>query len=99
MAQNEDNPEDIEQILREERARGTKARIPDADAIKERQLQRQTIYDLFEINDRDLFLKVLIDDYGMEKGSPQYIAALEAWDENQKKKPSGLWRPSRARRP
>ena len=99
MAQNEDNPEDIEQVLREERARGTKARVPDDDAIKERQLQRQTVHDLFEINYRDLFLKVLIDDYEMKKDSPQYSAACQAWEENQRKKSSGPWRPSRARRP
>ncbi len=99
MAQNDDNPEDIEQVLREERARGTKARVPDDDAIKERRLQRETVHDLFEINDRELFLRVLIDDYELEKDSPQYMAALEAWDENQRKKASGIWRPLRGRKP
>jgi len=90
MTQNKDDPADIKCVIREEMARGTKARIPDDDVIKERQLQCQTIRDLFEINDRKLFLKFLIDDYELKEGSAQYVAALEAWDEKQRGKPSGF---------
>ncbi|TAJ09879.1 MAG: hypothetical protein EPO61_03955 [Nitrospirae bacterium] len=81
MSKSKDKDDDLQRVVREETARGTKRRLPDEDAVKERALRLALVKDLMRLGDKGLFLKVLTDDYELQPGSEAYIQALQAWDE------------------
>lgn len=80
---------DLERLLREERSRGTKTRLPDEEAVQERQLLVEDMRQLLRIGDKKAFLRMLTENYGLQVGSERYNAALQVWNEHQRgRKPS-----------
>ena len=75
-----DYQEELRAAIREETARGTRRRIPDADVVAERLARLQLMKELLRIGDKSLFLKTL-SDYGLQVGSEEYNLALQAWNE------------------
>jgi len=73
--------EGLERVRREEEARGSRRRLPDVDALKERRLRHQLVSELLKIQDKGIFLKVLIEDFELQVGSKDYNSAVQAWDE------------------
>lgn len=81
MSKSKDKDDDLQRVLQEETARGTRRRLPDEDAAQERAIRLALMRDLMRLGDKRLFLKVLTDDYALQLGSEAYIQALQAWDE------------------
>lgn len=77
----EGDEEGLERVRREEEARGSRRRLPDVDALKERRLRHQLVNELLKIQDKAIFLKVLIEDFELQVGSKDYNSAVQAWDE------------------
>jgi hypothetical protein len=77
----EGDEEGLERVRREEEARGSRRRLPDVDALKERRLRHQLVNELLKIQDKGIFLKVLIEDFELQVGSKDYNSVVQAWDE------------------
>lgn len=72
---------DLQRFIREEQSRGTKARLPDEEAIEQRNLLKLDMRELLKVGDRATFLRILTEDYGLQLGSERYNLALQAWNE------------------
>ena len=77
----DEEEESLQHIRREEESRGTRRRVPDADALKERRLRLELMRMLLEINDTGLVVKVLTDEFGLQVGSEEYNRAVQVWNE------------------
>jgi len=73
--------EELARVIREEKTRGTKTRLPDEEALRERSERRQDMRDLLQMNDKQGFLTALTEHYGLQAGSEEYNLALKAWNE------------------
>lgn len=75
--------EDIDRVMAEESARGTRRHLPDEEALQERKERRQDMWDLLRIGDRKSFIAALTSPrYGLQAGSKEYKLALKVWDEH-----------------
>lgn len=78
--------EQIKRIIREEKHRGTKARLPDEEALNERKTILVDMHELLKCGDRKEFRRILIEDYELPVGSERLARALRVWDEDHHKK-------------
>ena len=78
---------DIEDVRREETARGTRQRVPGEDAVRERKLRLELMRELLQIEDRESVVRVLTDDYGLQAQSAEYKTVLQVWSEHRRSRP------------
>ena len=77
---------EIIEVLRAERARGTKKVVPDTETLKARAEYEKTMLDyLLSIEDRRDFVRLLTNRFGLPVGSKRYNRAVDAWDNCQRK--------------
>lgn len=84
MRRKEERFDDLEAVMLEEKARGSRAKRVDAELIHERRKVKRRMKDLLRIDDRRTFLRVLKDDYGLQAGSERFRLALKEWLEYQR---------------
>ena len=70
--------DDIREVMSEEKARGR--RRVDTEARKAHQKLLRDVGYLLRLNDRKVFIENLVR-LGLKPGSPEYEAALQAWNE------------------
>lgn len=79
------DPKEIENLKRQEKARGVKSRRPpDPEKLQERQQRRKDIRDLLRMDDREGFLHALTEHYGLQPGSEPFVRAVRVWEQAQR---------------
>lgn len=73
---------DLDEVMDEERSRGTRRRPPDTDILQERSERLQDMWDLLRINNRKAFVEALTSQYGLSVQSAEYMRALAVWDQH-----------------
>lgn len=81
MWKEDDFEEDLEHAIRKDRARGTKKSVPDSDKIKERKALREKMKELLSLVDEELFLRALIDGYGLDPDSEKLRQFRQIWQD------------------
>lgn len=71
---------DLKEVIEQEKARGTRRRLPDEEALQERKLLLQNMRELLRLGNRRVFITVISEHYGLQRGSEEYNRALQAWD-------------------
>jgi hypothetical protein len=79
---------EIKRLMREDQRRGTKARLPNEEALLERKIRVADMRELLKQKDRKEFRRILIDDYELPEKSERLVRALRTWDEHYRDKKS-----------
>ena len=75
------DPQDIQDVVREERSRGR--RPIDSDALRRRRVLLKDFRELLRIDRRGDFEEAILD-LGIERGSPLFEDAVQIWDETRR---------------
>jgi hypothetical protein len=82
----EASPQGLKRVVAEEKARGSRSRLPDEEVLKKKQEAREDFNYLLKHGSKKEFIRWLKDGYGLESGSEAYRLAVAAWDEEVQKR-------------
>ena len=75
------DPEDLQDVIREEESRGR--RPIDTDAVRRRKVLLKDFRELLRMDRREDFEEAILD-LGIERGSPSFEGAFQIWNETRR---------------
>ncbi len=73
--------DDFQRVIAEEKARGSRRRLPDEEVLRMKHEAKDDFNNFLERGDKKGFLRWLKDGYGHEADSEVYRQSVAAWDE------------------